>query len=217
MATPLKIDNIDFSQLKFSKVRSKKGKRFINAFYDKKILQIVLPSLRIPFDARVSPYGALEFSLSLDKRENLIEKFKRLDEEMLKFAKANEWFENEDYRYIPVLKQSDNEAYPPTIKFKISKKDGEYVTRVFDEEKNQINIGNDSEIIELLKQNKKIISLIEFGGVWFSNLNGVESFGVFWKLVDMRIYPAPLKQNVLSEYVFEDSDSNIDEYAFDEE
>lgn len=212
-----KIDNIDFSQLKFSNLRGKTGRRFINVFYDKKVLQIALPKLRIPFDSRISPYGAVELNLSLDSRENLIKSFEKLDEEMVKFAKENKWFNDDNFRYIPVLKRSDSDKYPPTIKLKFTKKDGEYVTRIYDHEKKEVNITNDSDVVDVLKKGSMVISLIEFAGVWFSNLNGVETFGVFWKLDHIRTYPAPEKIDKMSEYIFEDSSgSDMDDYAFSE-
>jgi hypothetical protein len=214
--TILKFKDVDFKEMKFSTSRNKTGRRFISVFYNKQPLVISLPKLRIPFDSQISQYGALEFSLSMDKRDDLRKKFEELDEQMQLFAKENNWFDNDDYRYNPVLKLSSNGNYPPTIKFKIPKKDGEIICNFYDENKNVLKMSDDSDVLKCLKGQANVISIVECAGVWFSVINGTQNFGLFWKVNHLRIYPKP-QQQMLKDYIFEESsddDNSLEEYIF---
>lgn len=212
-----KMEDIKFEELKFSTSRQKTGRRFLSVFYNKKPLEIYLPKLKIPFDSNVSKFGALEINLSLKDRPELEEKFKELDSQVEKFALENGWFENENYKYYPTLKTSEN--YPSNIRFKIAKKDGEITTRFFKDDKEEIYPNDYSDIVPFLKRDHQIISLVNLGGLWFSNINGVESYGLFWKVEQMMFFPQKQKGDLDNGYMFEDSSSDgseLDEYMFDE-
>ncbi len=216
--TVLKLKDVNFEELKFSTSRSKTGRRFIGAFYNKKPLQIALPKLRVPFNSQVNQYGALEFNLSMDKKEDLINKFTKLDGQMQQFAKQHEWFDDDNYRYNPVLKYSANGNYPPNIKFKIPKKDGEITTHFYDEKKNNIQVVDDSDVLQLLQSNVNTVCIVECGGVWFSVINGVQNFGLFWKVTHVRVYPRENKQT-MKDYIFEDSEDELEtpeDYMFED-
>lgn len=214
----LKLQNVDFSNLKFSSSRNKTGRRFVGAFYDKKPLVVAFPKLRIPFNSQVSQYGALEFSLTTDKKDDLVANLTKLDKQMETFAKELGWFDDDNYRYNPVLKVSQKGNYAPTIKFKIPKKDGEITTHFYDADKKPITVNDDSDVLNLLQANSNVVCIVECGGAWFSVINGVQNYGLYWKVTHLRVYPNENKQS-LRDYIFEESEDDLEtpeDYLFDE-
>lgn len=208
-----KLKDLDFSNLKFNNPVKKTGKRFINIAYDKKPLYIGLPKLRVPYDSQVSNFNSLDINLSLDDRVDVLEKLQELDDKIVEFAEKNKWFgENKDFRYYPVVKTSED--YPASIKFKVTKKDGEIVTKFYDEKKEKVEVNEDKDVLDILKRNTKVISLVECVGIWFSEINKKESFGLFWRIDHMRVYP---KSETNLGYMFKDSESEEDEdYMFED-
>ena len=206
-----KLKDLNFDNLKFNNPSKKTGKRFINIAYDKKPLFIGLPKLRVPYDVQVSTFNSLDINLSLDDRTDVLEKLQELDNKILEFAETNKWFgENKDFKYYPLVKTSED--YPASIKFKVTKKDGEIVTKFYDEKKDRIEVSDDIDVLNILKRNTKVISLVECVGIWFSEINKKESFGLFFRIDHMRVYP---KSESNLGYMFEDSESEMDEdYLF---
>src|SRR4029079_8443258 len=139
----LPISEINFENLHFSRQKKTYERKFINIFYNKKPLCLKLPKLRIPFDAQTNQYSQLEFSVSLGDNAGLIDKFKELDTEIIKAAGDNEWV-NENFTYIPTLKEAKNNAFPPTIKIKIpkSREDNGIKTLFFSDKKQRIPVEN---------------------------------------------------------------------------
>lgn len=201
-----KVTDIDFSQLAFSKTKNSSGKRFINAYYNKKILGLKFPPLKIPFDSKINMYDQLEINVSLGINEDLIESVKNLDEEMVKFADENKWFKDENYKYTPTLKESSNGDFPPTIKMKIPVNNGVVKTTFFDENKKKINISTRNDVVNLMKKATVIQTAIECVGVWFIG----EKFGLAWKAEQIRIISKPEQFNREEEYGFCSSSSDDD-------
>ena len=212
------IKDVNIDELKFSSVRSKTGRRYISVFYNKKPLVLVLPKLRVPFNSQISMYNALEFNMSLDDKEELKNNLMALDKKMVEYAKVNNWFNDDNFKYNPLVKESTGD-YPPNMKFKITKKDGEIVTKFFDKDKKEVQVTSDKDVLELLKAGVKVISFVECSGVWFSEMNGVQNFGLYWKVTHLRVFPREAKNDKISDYIFEDSsdeDKTPEDYMFDD-
>ncbi len=176
-------NTIPFSDLKFSKSRSKSGRRFILSYYDKKPILLKFPRLRIPFDSKLNKFNQLEINVSLGNNVTIIDKIKALDICMVEFALEHNWFSGE-FDYVPTLKESKNRSFPPTIKFKIPIKDSVIKTKFFDNNQQSINIGCTKEIEDLCTKGTEIFSAIECIGVWFSEDN---RFGLTWTGVQVRV------------------------------
>ena len=181
------VKTINNDDLKFSAPRSTTGKRYIKAYYNKKILSIKLPKLKIPFDTQISQYNnQLETNVSLGDNQEVINKLQELDDKMSTYAIENGWFNSDDFEYVPTLRKSRKGDYPPTFKIKIPKKDGEITTKFYDQEKKHIQIQSDEEVLALLKRGTFVISALECVSVWFID----NKFGLSWKAEQMRVYPA---------------------------
>lgn len=199
-----KINNVDFNELKFSKTKKSTGLRFVIVYLNKKKVGLKLPTLRIPFDSKVNQFGHLEVNLSLGTDKTLIEKLQTLDQCMLKFAEENKWFEGiakEDLQYTPMIKESTNGNFPPTIKVKIPYKENVVGTVFYDADKTVIPVDDQESAADLLSKNKKIQTAIECVGVWINN----NRFGLSWKAEQIRILKdEPVSQEPDFEF---DSDS----------
>jgi hypothetical protein len=216
--TMTSIKTVDFSQLNFSTQRNKTGRRFIKVFLDKKPLCIKLPKLRLPFNSQLSQYGQLEANVSLGEDFDLIEKIKDLDSKMVDYAIEHKWFKDGvDFDYAPTLKISRNGNYPPTLKIKVPKKEGVIDALFFDNKKEALHVENDTEVLQILVQNSRIISTVECVGVWFID----NRFGLSWKFDQVRVYSPEVSKPKNNEYAFEDSsdnESDLDEcLIYDEE
>ena len=182
-----KVNDINFSELKFSRTKKTSGRRFILAYYNKKSFGLKIPKLRIPFDSRVNQFGQLEINLSLGRDEELINKLQNLDEEMENFAILNEWFEDgADFTYNPMIRQSGD--FPPLLKMKVQNKDGVIKTLFYDEAKKKIDVNDEDDVVSLMKKGTYVQSAIECTGVWFGEDN---KFGLCWKAEQIRIMSRP--------------------------
>ncbi len=180
-----KINTVNFSDLKFSKSKKSSGLRFVIVYLNKNKVGLKLPSLRIPFDSKVNQFGQLEVNLCLNNEGALIEKLKELDECMLKFAEEHNWFEGipkEEIKYTPMIKESANGNFPPTIKIKIPYKDNVVGTIFYDTDKTVISVDDQEAAAKLLSKNKRIQTAIECVGVWINN----NKFGLSWKAEQIR-------------------------------
>lgn len=189
-----KINTVDFSELKFSKTKKSSGLRFVIVYLNKKKFGLKLPSLRIPFDSKVNQFGQLEVNLTLGDDDSLTDKLRQLDEWIVKYAEEHKWFEGiskEDIQYTPMVKESVNGNYPPTIKIKIPYKDNVVGTIFYDADKTVVPVDDQESAVELLSKNKRIQTAIECVGVWINN----NKFGLSWKAEQIRILKdAPLVQ-----------------------
>lgn len=183
----VKIESLPVDEIKFSKTKNQKGKRFINVFFNKKTLSLKFPSLRIPFNTKINQFGQLELNLSLDKNESLIEKIKKIDEKMKNSCKDEDWFEDcSKCLYTPMLKESVGGAYPPTVKLKIPYKDynsREIKTTFYDKDKQKMSIKTSEDVSEVLTQGTKVQTAAECVGVWFMG----NKYGLTWKTEQVRI------------------------------
>jgi hypothetical protein len=200
------IEEYNFQNLKFSTTKQTAGRRFLNVYYDKKPLGIKLPSLRIPFDSKINHYGQLELNVSLGNNNDLISKVKELDSDMVNFAEVNEWIDH-DCEYVPTLKVSKGNSYPPTLKAKIPFRGGSVETSFFDKEKNHLtNIESLNDASKLLNKGKYILSALECTGVWFNE----QRWGLSWKAVQIRLVADSTK-------MYDDNSRLLDGCCFEED
>ena len=178
------INDVNFSELKFSRQKNASERKFISVFYNKKSLALILPKLRIPFNAQLSKFDQLEFNLSLGTNQDLIDKFKELDTQIVAFAKENDWITEESV-YVPTLKEAKNDAYPPTIRIKVPRRMGVVQTQFFDENKKLIDVATDDKVLDLLSKGTNALSAIECVGLWFAN----GRYGLSWKAEQIRFIP----------------------------
>jgi hypothetical protein len=195
-----KIQDIDFSQLKFIKNKKFNGNRFVEVFYNKKNFGIKLPRLRIPYDTRVS-YGKIEANFSLKDQKNLEEAIIKFDESIPIHAKEQGW-EIDNLTYFEMLRRSKNNDYPPTIKFKIVSNETGIKTSFFDSKKEPVNVKTTDEVLELLRKGTNALTGIQCLGVWFNE----NMYGVAWKLCQVRI--CETIEEIMEECNFEDSSND---------
>jgi len=212
-----KIMAVDFSKLAFSKSKTSSNRKFLSVYYNKQNLGLKLPSLRIPFNSKINTFDQLEINVSLGNNDELIEKIKELDEYMVDFCAKNNWISGEGYKYVPVLKKSYNNDFPPTVKMKIPLKDGEVKTLFFDETKKKMDLKTREEVVSHMKKGVYIQSAIECVGVWIMG----QSFGLSWKAEQIRIISKPEEVSKEEEYAFwsgsEDSDKSNIELLIDDD
>ena len=91
-----------------------------------------------------------------------------------------------DQLYNPIVKVSrdpetgePNGKYPPSFKVKFTKRDGKFLTKLYDSKKNVFDINGDVDVNTLLVRDTKCKLLIEFTGLWL--ING--KFGCGWNVV----------------------------------
>jgi hypothetical protein len=210
MSSITSIKNVNVSEITVLPPRAKTGKRFLNVFYNKKPLVIKFPKLRIPFKSNISKFNQIEFNLTLGDNNELIEKIEELDTFFEGLAKSEEWFvDGVTPEYTSILKRSNNDAYPPTLKFKIPKRSNVISCSFFDAERNPVTVTKDDDVLDLLTQHSHVITACEVASVWIMG----DKYGVAWKLEQARVYPPAPRNFTDEDYNFEDSsdDENIKE------
>jgi hypothetical protein len=177
------------------------------------IMQTAL-SMTTPFGLNVADkFGPPEYSIDLSFRgveqrpelKEFMDVMAQLDESMInegaKNAKA--WFKADVGRevvkafYTPSLKYSkDKEGnllpYPPTIKLKLRKYEGQFETKFYDVNGKPYR---DVPIEELLVKGAQVTAIMECSGVWFAG----SKFGLTWKAKQIAIHKLPEK---MSDFAF---------------
>lgn len=177
------------------------------------VLQTAL-SMTCPFGLNVADkFGPPEYSVDLSFRgveqRTELKEFQdvmtQIDEAMItegtKNAKA--WFKADVGRevvkafYTPSLKFSkDKEGnplpYPPTIKLKLRKYEGQFETKFYDVNGKPYR---DVPLEELLVKGVQVTAIMECGGVWFAG----SKFGLTWKAKQIAIHKLPEK---MSDFAF---------------
>ena len=222
--------NFDVSKLNFEEIKSlKSGMKIVKVNYDGSPLNMQTPELRLPFD--VSEYKDNEnfkysFQCSLDNMEgnkamkDLYTKLSDIDVAVRNFAMENSlaFFKKKtmtdetiDQLYNPIVKVSKdpetgepNGKYAPSFKVKFNKRDGKFMTKLYDNKKNVFDINGDVDVNTLLVRDTKCKLLIEFTGLWL--ING--KFGCGWNVVQ-GLVNKPKKG--LDDFAFiDDGSDNVD-------
>lgn len=187
----VKIQNLDCKNLRFAKSRntsSSTAPKFIKGYYNKKPLVITLPVMDILFDVKNS-YSKLEMSLTVESPE-LLKKLNEFDSYINDTASVqNGWFNpnDTDWTFLPFVKGLNSDKFSPFIKLKIPvNKEGKYDTKFYNSNKELINIETESDITNLLKRGKKVVTAIELSSVWMAT-TPKKQWGVSFKLVQLKL------------------------------
>ena len=217
-AKALKIDDFDVSKIKYSPVKSMDngGKQCYINYGDAAVNPIYLqtPELNVVFDSNYfGDEKSGKFSVRVDmsghddkgtKMYKFHEKMMKMDEQILQDAIKNgmSWLKNKNITldtakalYTPIVKIAmDQETgepsgkWPPSFQFKVVRRNGDILSKVFDENKNKLNV-NDPEaddyipIDSLLKKNSKVKMIMKCNGIWIAS----GKFGCTWSAEQMQV------------------------------
>ena len=117
---------------------------------------------------------------------------------------------------IPIDKESGEptDKYPPSMQFKIVKRDGNVLCKCFDAERNELNVSNPEEenyvdIAHLLKKGSKVKLVLKCAGLWIAS----GKFGCTWQAEQMLVSVPPK----LDDFAFRSDDEDDDDDDDDEE
>lgn len=190
--TKVKIMDLDPKQFKFRPVKIKS--KFRELFVDLQNLVVKFGKLRVPFDSRINTFGQSEISLSLGDTYtkkysslDLINKIKSIDLFLQETAKKENWLEGfpSGIRYNPILKESQNSNFHPTIKVKFAKNRQEVISKFYDENKKVIEFESEQDLLNLITKGTTVLSGIEFAGIFFND----KTWGMTCKIYNAQILP----------------------------
>lgn len=218
-----KIMDLDTSKFRFKPTKQKS--RFRELFVDLCPFVVKFPKLRLPFDSKINMYGQSEISMSLHETntksftsEQIIEKIKTLDNFIQDYAKKEGFLEGfpDTIRYNPILKQSANGNFAPTVKAKIAKNKNDIDSVFMDKDNIEISFSSEEEIIQKLTKGTFLLSSIHFAGLYFND----KTYGMTLKFHKCKIYEQPIieeKKPEIQKINFLDSSDEEDEGVLDEE
>lgn len=199
--------NFSVNSISFSKpavLKSGAKQAYVN-YNGGKLLMQTPPKFALPFgvsafEDKTKPQNAPVYSLDLSFREKdtnaavktFYDAMMELDNLMMETAvsKSEEWFGKKKSRevleelYTPVVKKAKDDKYPPTMKLKLSQRDGAFDAKFYDEARNEYK---DFDIKELLPRNSTVTCIIQCAGVWFAG----GKFGLTWRAVQVMINSKP--------------------------
>jgi len=233
---PLKPQNIDVSKLEITPLKKlDNGANVAYLNYDSKPIYITTPELDVPFDGQWWPDSetsgkwAAKANLHLGQCDPLINLLKDMDgklrEEALKncvswFKKRNLTSDTIETLYTPMLREDiDPETgdptgkYPPSLAFKIVKRDGNVNCKVFGDNKEEYNVADETaenfvNMTDLLQKGSKVKLLLRCNGLWVAN----GKFGCTWRAEQMKVTRAAS----LDDYAFDDSDEEEEVQKIDQ-
>jgi len=186
---------------------------YLNYNNNKLIMQTAV-EMTLPFGLNVADtYGPPEYSIQLSFRgseqnpeiKTFMDTIAQIDEKLLEEGVKNSktWFKADLSRdvvkafYTPSLKYSrDKEgnllSYPPNIKLKLRKIDGQFETKFYDVNRNPYK---DIPVEDLLAKGVQITAIIECAGVWFAG----SKFGLTWRAKQIAIHKLPER---ISDFAF---------------
>ena len=220
---PMKPQEVDVSKIEIAGMKKlDNGANVAYLNYNEKPLYITTPELDVPFDGQWWPEGdtggkwAVKVNLRPGTCNNLIELLRNMDTKLKEEALSNcvSWFkkrnmsaETIDTLYTPMLRESlDPETgeptgkFPPTLSFKIVKRDGNVQCKVYGDNKSEYDVVNESSdnyvnMTDLLQKQSKVKLLLRCNGLWVAN----GKFGCTWRAEQMKVTRA----------------TSFDDYAFD--
>jgi hypothetical protein len=196
------ITQFDTSAIAFSTIKkNKNGGKFVS-ITGKRFIR--LPAMRAPFGASAPGEQVKEYYLNLSVEDPVVsEKLTALDAKVLEFVHQNsvallgkeiDIAVMRDLLYSPVLKQSKDGKYAPTIKAKASSREGAETSPVYNSKKELVSLTD-------VTAGCQVASVIELSQIWF--ING--KFGL-----SMRLNQAKLTaSNKLTKYAFDDDDEPV--------
>ena len=238
---PLKPQNVDSGKIEITPLKKlDNGANVAYLNYEGKPIYITTPDLDVPFDAQWWPTDdnngkwSLKVNLRKGECDPLIGLLQNMDSKLKEKAMENSvaWFKKRnmsadtvDTLYTPMLKEDiDPDSgeptgkYPPSMAFKIVKRDGKVGCKVFGDNKMEYNVTDESaenfvNMTDLLKKGSKVKLLLRCNGLWVAN----GKFGCTWRAEQMKVTRAA----TFDDYAVDDSDEEevqkIDENFVDSE
>ena len=155
--------------------------------------------------------------------KNFLEKMKEIDEYLIDMGvkHSKKWFSGKtlnkdtiEQLYTPLVKYSINvetgevrDEYAPSFSFKIAKRNNKFQCRIFNENKDKLNIDDDSndnyvDMTNILKKGSNMTTLLKCNGLWFAG----GKYGCTWKAEQIKI--ESVKAN-LDNYAFRDDEEEF--------
>lgn len=198
---------------------------YLNYGGEKFIMQTAV-QMSVPFGLNCADkFGPPEYSVDLSFRgheqrpeiKQFMDVMTQIDELMLEQGVKNSkaWFKAELSHdvvkafYTPSVKYSKDKegnvlSYPPNIKLKLRKNNGEFEAKFYDVNGTP---HKDIPVEDLLSKGVQVTAIMECGGVWFAG----SKFGVTWRAKQIAVHQLPKKMGDfafkgLSTTVVEDED-----------
>ncbi len=233
---PLKPQNVDAGKIEITPLKKlDNGANVAYINYEGKPIYITTPDLDVPFDAQWWPNDdnngkwSLKVNLRKGECDPLIGLLQNMDSNLKEKAMENSvaWFKKRnmsadtvDTLYTPMLKEDiDPDSgeptgkYPPSMAFKIVKRDGNVACKVYGENKMEYNVTDESgdnfaNMTDLLKKGSKVKLLLRCNGLWVAN----GKFGCTWRAEQMKVTRAA----TFDDYAFDDSDEEEEVQKIDQ-
>ena len=182
---------------------------YVNYEGEKFVMQTAT-NMAVPFGLSVfDKSGPVEYSVELSFRghetradvKEFLDAMNALDEKMIAEGVKNskKWFKSDLSRdvvkafYTPIVRYSkdaegNNKPYPPGIKLKLKKYNGEFETKFYDVKG---NLYKDATADDLLVKGAQVTALMQCTGVWFAG----SKYGLTWRAKQVVIHKLPEKLN----------------------
>ena len=225
---PQKPQNVDFSKVSFSSVKSlPSGAKIIYLNYDGASLFVQTPEMTVPYDSGTyypdnDSSGKYAVKVSMDGFQNDggMKKFhdmlQSMDKKIMESGMENSlaWFKkkslSEDIAkelYNDMIKVSvdsetgePNGKWAPTFAFKVVKRDGKVQCDCYDADKNELVLSGDGavDLESMFKKGTKVKMILKCNGLWIAS----GKFGCTWRAEQIKIN-SPIEY---SGYAFDDDD-----------
>ena len=227
----IKINNLKLSEIK--SLSSGAKIMYLNYGESNTPIYIQTPAMELLWDASYfadsGDQGKFSCKLNFKGYENnsdinnFLKKMKEIDEFLVDMGvkHSKKWFSGKtlnkdtiEQLYTPMVKYSINvetgevrDEYPPSFSFKIAKRNNKYQCRIFNENRDKLNIDDDSndnyvDMNNILKKGSNMTTLLKCNGLWFAG----GKFGCTWKAEQIKI--ESVKAN-LDNYAFRDDDEEF--------
>lgn len=203
LASSFSTSNVSFSQVK---VLDSGGKQAYVNYGGNNSFVVQTPQCGLPYGMSVfDKAGPVKYSAELSMRgydeagkmQEFYDMMSTLDEHMIDQGVKNsrQWFKCDPNRdvikafYTPTVrfsvdKDGNRKPYPPTVKLQLRQRNGEFETKMYDDNKKPYT---GIPMDELLVKGAQITALIQCTGVWFAG----SKFGLSWKAVQIRVDTLP--------------------------
>ena len=180
---------------------------YLNYGREKLIMQTAT-AMSVPFGLNCADkFGPPEYSVDLSFRgqdqrpeiKQFLDVMNQIDEFMLEQGVKNSkaWFKADLSRdvikafYTPCVKYSKDKegnvlSYPPNIKLKLRKNDGQFEAKFYDVNGTP---HKDVPVEDLLVKGVQVTAIMECGGVWFAG----SKFGLTWRAKQIAVHELPKK------------------------
>ena len=219
-------NELDVSKLEYSDLRRlDSGIKVAYVNHNGGLINLQTPELSLTFDSTDhdgnGKYSFMASMKGIDTNEQLQEfsgKMKEIESKLLADAEKNcvQWL-GKKYSSEMILDKftrimrpyKDPETgeytgkYPDNMSFKVVKREGKFMCKFYDENRQRINVDNENEedyveIEKVLAKGTSFRAILKCTGLWVSNIG----FGVSWQAAQMKV---KLPDN-LEEYAFRDED-----------